>query len=326
MLKILVSFFSCGFLIVSLSSNAHTSAEAVFQPLFSSHKMRSIYLQAVTVSDRELVAVGEYGTLVRCTLAETLACVEHTAPGGQQLTTVAFAYGRIWTAGQDAEVLSFDASAQRWQSQFADPELRGEVVLDLQLSPTGTLWAVGSNGLVLRSADRGDTWQVLRVADLSGFRPHLFGVRADAHSLYIVGEKGMAFRLSEDTLVGEGDLRVAPQGIGYDGSLFGVERAGDGRLVLYGMSGNVFVGTGDSFARFKLDASKSLIGAAVTPQGDLYLVGLDGAFAHYRDTAPEMCNLAAPAQLTDVAVLGGRVIASGLGGLYELSADSRHCR
>lgn len=322
-MKILFLF---GLLLVSLSGNAQTSAEAVLHPLFSSHKMRGIYLQAVTVSDRDLVAVGEYGMLVRCTLAETLACIEHTAPGGQQLTTVVLAYGRIWTAGQDAEVFSVDAAALRWQSKFADPALRGEVVLDLQLSPTGTLWAVGTNGLVLRSTDRGESWQVLRVADLTGFRPHLFGVWVDAHSLYIVGEKGAAFRIAADALVGEGELRVAPQAIAYDGSLFGVERAGDGRLVLYGMNGNAFVETGDGFARFRVGAGKSLIGAAATQQGALYLVGLGGAFARYREGALEACILTTPAQLTDVAVLGGRVIASGLGGLYELRADSRHCR
>ena len=64
--------------------------------------------------------------------------------------------------------LAFSSSGQWWslKNSGVDTNLRGvSVVLETSLSPESVVWATGSHGVVLRSADSGKSWKRLHIPD-----------------------------------------------------------------------------------------------------------------------------------------------------------------
>ena len=52
----------------------------------------------------------------------------------------------------------------------------------------GTLWAVGENGVVIQSKDKGKIWSTETVSDSHGKLPNLHRIRVTPNGIWIVGD------------------------------------------------------------------------------------------------------------------------------------------
>lgn len=156
--------------------------------------------------------------------------VLHSADAGQTWTRQLDGRGlgdvlvAHYTRSGDAQWL---AEARRFAAQGAENPFLDVWFDDAQ---HGTI--VGAFGLVLRTADGGQTWEPLLHAADNPKALHLYAVRRIGAELFIAGEQGTALRL--DRTSGRFNALTLP----YQGTLFGL--AGHGSVVLaHGLRGNV---------------------------------------------------------------------------------------
>ncbi|MGH8446672.1 MAG: hypothetical protein ACREVL_15475, partial [Solimonas sp.] len=132
----------------------------------------------------------------------------------------------------------------------------------------GRLFAFGGFGLMLVSADNGQTWQRVNAEAIADH--HLYAmVRAADRSLIMVGERGLMVRSADNG----NSWQTLPQI--YSGSFFGAIALPSKALLAYGMRGNVYRSEDDgkTWTKSKTPVSSSLFGANVSPRGDVVLVG-----------------------------------------------------
>lgn len=140
---------------------------------------------------------------------------------------------------------------------------------DMQRNAAGTLLVTGEAGTLLRSLDRGQTWQ----RPESPYQGSFFGtVAATDGSLLVFGLKGNVFRSIDDgatwSAVDTGDQRTL---------LGGMTRA-DGTIVLVGSAGAVLLSddNGSSFRTIPTTGNRVYSGVTGTADGRLLLVGFGG--------------------------------------------------
>jgi photosystem II stability/assembly factor-like uncharacterized protein len=181
------------------------------------------------------------------------------------------------------------------------------------------LIAVGQRGLVLRSTDRGATWQPAA----SGTSEHLVDIGGGgAEDLFAVGWNG--------TLIRSTDAGVTWRALepGVEGALGAVARAG--RSVLVAGAGGVVLRSTDDGATWRRVASGTALylnGLWQAPEGEVYLVGNDGFVAVSRDEGATWTARRSGVTKTLWSVTGsaGRVYAVGDGGTIITSVDGVGC-
>ena len=95
--------------------------------------------------------------------------------------------------------------------------------------------AVGAYGMLYRTEDGGDSWQIAVDGIDNPDRFHYYGVaRSASGELFLCGEAGLLYRSRDDGVSWE---RLDA---GYDGTLFGAVAERDGSVLVFGLRGNIF--------------------------------------------------------------------------------------
>lgn len=177
-------------------------------------------------------------------------------------------------------------------------------------------WAVGHDGVILKTADGGKTWvlqkwqpeafaplfSVLALDSTNAFAVGAFGTIKrtedggkrwqDIDAAEITGEKlhlNSITRLRDGRLLAAGErglVGLSPDGLqwskipsSYEGSFFGALPLGDHGVVVFGMRGNVFVSAAPEsgqWQKVETGTTASLFGGAVLNANSVVLVGADG--------------------------------------------------
>ncbi|MBS0570473.1 MAG: hypothetical protein JSS28_07690 [Proteobacteria bacterium] len=193
----------------------------------------------------------------------------------------------------------------------SDPR-QGAPLLGVLFSDAKHGFAVGAYSLALRTDDGGEHWQEIPVAPLpkddvgdtdddmsaaaaaapadksAGGKwtfnqnqlkigqeatPHFNAIaRTGSGALFIVGERGAAFRSRDD---GKTWQRLQ---LPYDGSMFGVVGYAADQVLAFGLRGHVFESTdlGEHWTRVPTGTELSLMGGAALPDGGAAIVGANG--------------------------------------------------
>jgi photosystem II stability/assembly factor-like uncharacterized protein len=299
---------------------------------------RSALLAAAQAGQR-LVLAGERGLVV------------YSDDGGQKwqqaevpaqvsLTALAFANAQQgWACGHFGSLLQTTDGGQRWQllldgRRLAELELAAagddealreaaqrrvadgpdKPLLDLGLSPDGSLYAVGAYGLAF--VRRGDAWQSLHTRLPNRRRLHLYAVRSDGPRVFIAGEQGLLLRSLD------GGAHFEALASPYKGSFFGLLLTRDGTLLAYGLRGNVWrsADQGDSWTQVDNPVPVSISAGLQRRDGSLLLLAQNGDLLLSRDDGRSFVRRSALPPLpsaTFVEADAGHVVLAGLRGLQR---------
>jgi len=150
--------------------------------------------------------------------------------------------------------------------------------LDVWFADADSGWAVGAYGMIFRTDDGGENWQIAAagIENVRGFHYYSMSASADG-AFYLAGEGGLLYR-SDD-----GGRNWQRLGLDYDGTLFGVVALDRVRVVTYGLRGNIFFSAdrGETWERATIENNpeRSFYGGGDLAHGDLVLVGAGGVIA-----------------------------------------------
>ncbi len=294
----------------------------------------SATLTAITfVDDKQGWATGHGGTIL------------HSKDGGEHWTLQFdgdranqqwLNYVKAKKATIDAEIASLEATEE------PDPDLLDELTMNQEdagfeiedaeaavvtgpADPFLDIWfgdtqhgvAVGAYGMIYRTDNGGNSWQ-LAAADIDNpDRYHYYSLSADAgNNLYLSGEAGLMYR-SQDN--GRHWQRLDAF---YDGSLFGVITLKDS-VLSFGLRGNVFQSRdgGDSWQALN-DIPFSLYGGSTLPNGDIVLAGSGGGIAVSNNDGGSFTIHQHPSRSSFSAVIGAAdntLILVGMSGVISVN-------
>lgn len=171
---------------------------------------------------------------------------------------------RLIAIGGFGQYMTSDDGGKSWQKHTVDA-FRGSHLNDIVVADSGTILIAAERGLMLRSRDRGETWQAL---DLSYPGSMFGGMHLDGTRWLVFGMRGHAF-VSDD----DGDSwRGLDTGI--EDSFFDGARLEDGRVVLVGSMQTVLVAEPGSWDFERAIPTKQGTFSTVLPvEGDRLLVG-----------------------------------------------------
>jgi len=186
---------------------------------------------------KALVAVGERGSILVSTDQGTTWKLGATT-AKSTLTCVCFdeAGQQGWAAGHDGLIVATHDGGQTWSQAYRsqDPE---NSFLDIALIAPGRILAVGAFGLAMESRDLGQSWNPVHIG--TGDRHFNHVGRNTKGGILLTGESGLVVESTD-----KGDTWTelpAP----YEGSFFGSLELTDGRLLIHGLRGHVFVSDDD---------------------------------------------------------------------------------
>ena len=266
-----------------------------------------------------LVAVGDYGTVVRSTDGgKTWQQAE--VPVSTLLTAVHFVDAlHGWAVGHGGVVLASADGGASWSLQNVLDDK--PVLLSVHFTDSQRGYAVGAYGAAFVTQDGGKRWETMAVGSGSDADLHLNQVFATRQgTLFIAGEAGVAFRSTDR---GGSWHKLAT---GVSGSLWsGFERA-DGEVLLLGMSGKVIVSrdAGEHWDALATGTEQSLTSAIALPDGGLMAVGAGGVVLRSDGTGPIRTEIR-PDRQNLAAVIrdaGGTVVLAGQQGVER--GDTAH--
>jgi len=180
--------------------------------------------------------------------------------------------------------------------------------------------AIGAYGLVFRTEDGGATW--LPAADLldNPEMKHLYAIRAAGDEVYIAGEQGALYRSAD------GGASFNRLNSPYGGSFFGLTIAPAGRVLAYGLRGNVFLSEdrGDQWRKIDVDTERSMSAGTVLADGTVALVDQAGTVWLSRNPAEGFRAVRSRPSFPFSGVAAARgpgVVAVGIRGVVNLPLD-----
>jgi len=264
------------------------------------------------------VAVGERGHVLLSSDGENWEQAE-TVPVRSTLTRLAFSEGRLWAVGHDTTILHSRDLGRTWVLQYFDPAAE-EPLLDVHFFDADNGVAIGAYGLYMRTANAGDDWEILEMADLVTSEDIDWEAIAAAQaeeSLMdedVLGEAALIDRgcyefmechLNAFIDLGEGEwLIAAERGYGfrstdgganweafrfpYPGSMFGLLQL-EPDILAFGLRGHVQLSRnrGETWTELENPLVSSLKGGAVDPEGRALMVGAGAAQLIYDPRARE---------------------------------------
>lgn len=251
----------------------------------------SVQLAVARAGDR-LVSVGEQGIVLLSDDDGRSWNQAAEVPVSVTLTDVEFVSPREgWAVGHSGVVLKTDSAGDRWtrvmtgedvvriiqRAVQALPEdsagaqsakrnagyLTGsEPILDVQFSDTGEGWLMGAYGIALHTRDGGKTWDSAFSAMANPRSYHLYQLLSSPEGeRLIVGERGLVARAEADS------TQFETLNTGYDGTFFGGLAVDHDKYLLFGLRGNVRLGSGDHWASLDTGSETSFSSAAKTSAG-----------------------------------------------------------
>ncbi len=280
-------------------------------PAMTARLAAKVPLTAIVRAGAALVAVGDYGTIIRST-DDGKTWQQARVPVASPLTSVHFVNERSgWAVGHGGVILASVDGGATWQVQKVLDER--PVLLSVHFADERRGYAVGAYGAAFRSDDGGATWEPMAVGegnDGDMHLNHLFSTRGGA--LFIAAEAGLAFR-SDDR--GESWTKLETD---VSGSLWSGFEGADGEVVLLGMSGKVIASRdrGQTWQLRETGTEQSLTGGVGLADGGSLVVGSGGVMLRSKAGGPfelevraDRQNLAAVA----AAPTGNVVLAGQLG-------------
>lgn len=273
-------------------------------------------LYALSGEGKHLIAVGDFGMVVESADGGQTWARQEKPPTDIALLAVTRKAGHCIAGGQQG-VIVYAPDCEHWQQAKVPTDAR---LLAVDVNASGTGYAVGGFGTVLRTADWGKTWTALTLdwEALTGdwAEPHLY----DVH----VGPDG------EVTLVGEFELVIRSRDGGaswqtlHKGrrSLFGFTRSDDGRLYAVGQEGVILRSTDDGASWIELRSGTQAILTSVwaRPGGGVVAAGVytilysdNGGDSWRADPSPQARGLWHLA-VDGTGEAGGPVFVVGAGG------------
>jgi len=183
---------------------------------------------------------------------------------------------------------------------------------------------VGAFGLALSTTDGGASWQWMagRISNPKGL--HLYAIYARGDAAVIVGEQGLILRAPTP----DGLFSKVPSP--YEGSFFGVmptDPGNDAELLLFGLRGNAFRGTGDgkSWVTVPTSGSSSLIAGVALASQDVLMFDANGQAQRWQQGISKARPVAtSPVATVHAAVTAckGRVALAGARGVAVVDINS----
>lgn len=303
---------------------------------------------------QRLVAVGERG-LVLLSDDHGQTWRQASTPVAVSLTAVTFATPQSgWAAGHAGVVLHTEDGGETWVRQLdglavgkllagaAQASPGNQVLdavarqfladgpdkpfLDLHFTDQRNGFLVGAYGLVLRTADAGNTWQPLmdRIDNPKGL--HIYAIAVRGVSIWLAGEQGF---LAHSADGGKTFARVAAP---YRGSYFTIAAPPGGGIIIGGLKGNAYrsadgvrFGKVDGFAPVSLSASAVLADGSVafaSQAGQLFIDGPQQAARMVPQTHAAPLSAIVQAANGDLVVAGVRGVASLPGALLSSASGA----
>ena len=317
---------------------APAELDTLDRPARQSAKALNGPFSGIAASGPNAIAVGVRGTILVLQDAGT-TWKQVSVPVSADLTTVRYVKGDVvWALGHDAVALRSNDGGQTWNrvldgcslfdlmtrhyralvasgnadaerllvevqraaAQSATPGVLSYPFLDIWIGNDGEGFLVGAFGLLLHTADGGETWEPWLERANNDRRMHLYALEQAADgTVYLAGEQGLVRRY--DRKAG----RFVAVDTPYTGTYFGLKAAGT-NLIAYGLRGNAFISSdeGKNWKAVPL-GSESTIVAVLAPQPDrLDFVTQGGQVFESKDGGASVTDLGVPR--------GGDVLAAAL--------------
>jgi photosystem II stability/assembly factor-like uncharacterized protein len=230
--------------------------------------------------DGKLVAVGERGLVMESTdegrsWSDTLTSTNRT------LNSVLYVGDKIGiAAGHGGTLLRTEDDGTTWTAVKIDAIGR-DSILGLTALSDGRILAYGAFGMYLESDDKGKSWTRKPVVK-EGFERHISKIAEIGNGrLFLVGESG-AMAISPDMGATWKELKSPYEN---EGSFFGIIRATDGGLLVFGMRGRVYRSTdeGVNWTRIPIPSTITFNAGSIAGDGRIVLVGNGGLIATSSD-------------------------------------------
>jgi photosystem II stability/assembly factor-like uncharacterized protein len=245
---------------------------------------KSLILDAVSLEDGTIVAVGDRGDILR-SKDNGQHWEQSPCPVSALLTGIAAApSGTLFAVGHDAVILASSDAGASWRIIHREPEWE-QPLFSIRFVDAQHGFAIGAYGLYLETNNGGTSWEQRSIFDSDS---HLYGsVRLADGTLMIVGEFGTILRSRDDGASWE--QLDSP----YDGTFFGIvappaSSDPEQPLLVYGLQGHVFASTddGDSWEQVPTGVTAGLFGAIWSEGAQPVLVGHGGTILADRDAGP----------------------------------------
>lgn len=306
----LVASLIAGMTLAATGSKAPPSGET---PATQARLATKAGLVAVARAGDSLVAVGDFGTVVRSTDGGLTWSQAASVPVSGLLTAVSFADPKNgWAVGHGGVILVTRDGGNNWAIQHV---AEGKpILLGVHFTDASHGYAVGAYGTALSTVDGGKSWTPMPVGegrDADLHLNHIFAGRDGA--LFAAGESGAAFR-SRD-----GGAHWERLHTGVSGSLWGGLARRDGRVLLLGMSGRVLESSdgGSNWKVLESGTSQALTGGIERADGGLVLVGSGGAVVASRGEQLATVIRADRQNLAAVVEGGGALVLLGQSGILR---------
>lgn len=321
---------SSGVGVVAMAENPATGQPPARPAVVAPLAAKALLLDAVSLDDRQLVAVGERGIILHSADAGQ-HWQQQASPTDSLLTRIiASASGRLIAVGHDAAILTSDDRGQSWQLRNWHPEWE-QPLFNAFFTDNRHGFAIGAYGLFLTTGDGGNSWQQRTISE-DDF--HLYGVtRLSDDSLLLVGEAGTMMRSADQ------GQSWQPLASPYDGTFFGVGTpppmppAEDSQtppppsaVLAFGLQGKLFESRdrGLSWQAIPLPVDAGVYRVLWPAAEQPLLLGHGGNVLRDRDPGPgydwQLETLPDRKALTGGVLLpGNRLLAVGQGGAHDLS-------
>lgn len=224
-------------------------------------------------------------------------------------------YGERAKSG-DAAAAAVLKEVERSAQQSATPGVMPSPLLDVWFTSAQDGFLIGAFGLVLRTADGGQSWEPMIERADNDRRYHLYAAGGQGSQHYVVGEQGLILRW--DAAAGRFNKIESP----YNGSYFGLDVSAR-RLVVYGLRGNAFVSddAGAKWQKIETGVDANLV-ALVRLSGERFvLVSQAGHLLVVRPGELKATALQTPVTSEVFGAVEGRarsLVLAHLGGLRDV--------
>jgi photosystem II stability/assembly factor-like uncharacterized protein len=353
--RVLMSAAGAAFIAVPRMGKAQSLAgfNPLTMPAIPAKSPASVLLVSVTQTPaKRLVAVGEHGVIIYSD-DEGASWIQARVPVSVTITCVAFATPMVgWAAGQFGVILATTDGGKTWMTQLDGNQANQMTLMaaknpDVQekacpceefalkratffieagadkpflsllvLSPQEVI-VFGAYRLAMRTADGGKTWADWSLHIYDRFSHNIYSAAVIGSNYYIVGEQGLVFASTDHCTT---FLPLAPTS---SITLFGVLRARDNSLIVYGVAGTAFRSTdaGQTWSRIALNVQDNITSGYLLASGMIMLASESGALLQSMDngTTFEAISDITPVPIFDIQeITGGSLITVGAEGVVRI--------
>lgn len=267
----------------------------------SSLASKSLLLDIAVVGDSQLVAVGHHGHIITSNDGEHWQ--QANVPVQTTLTSVYFVNEQLgWAVGHDATILHSKDGGLNWQIQQFLPALE-KPLLDVYFENAQQGIAIGAYGQFFRTLNGGKTWQSefhqeflieddieylneLKAEDDEAYLdevafilPHFNRIVVQGQNLFLMGEIGL---LAQSDNFGKHWQQFDNF---YQGSFFASTPTENGRLLVAGLRGHVFLSgenilgehaASTSWNEVSTDTTALLNDIILSDDGRIFILGNNG--------------------------------------------------